>query len=158
MATPQHQFGGEERFTTGQEALFAALTDFELLARVIPDLETSELVDPQTLACVVRPGFSFLRGTMKLTIRLAETHPPDSAVITTTTRGIGTTIETSSDLRLEPDSSGTLLHWTAEVTKMSGLVATVSPSLVSAAADRVIRTAWDRIRAELGEPPAHSPD
>ncbi len=72
-------FGGEESFAAPPERLFGLLTDLDGLADTIPDLVSSHRVDDRTLECVVRPGFSFLRGTMRVTIRLGELNlPPES--------------------------------------------------------------------------------
>src|SRR4051812_43830427 len=75
MASPL-TFGGEETFSVPPERLFAALTDLDQLTKIIPDLVSSERIDERTLKCVVRPGFSFLRGTLKLQISIIDRQPP----------------------------------------------------------------------------------
>ena len=75
------QFGGEEVFAASQETVYAMLVDLDALAEGIPDVVSSERIDDRSLRAVVRPGFSFLRGTMKLKIELAELAPPTSALM-----------------------------------------------------------------------------
>ena len=82
-------FGGNESFSAPPEQVFATLTDLERLPRIIPDLISSEKVDNRTLNCVVRPGFSFLRGTLRMTITIVELKPPESASMKVTAAGIG---------------------------------------------------------------------
>ena len=89
MADKQIEFGGEERFEAPPEKVYGLLTDLDAMAATIPDLVSCEKVDERTLKCVVRPGFSFLRGTMRLTIALGETVPPNSATMTVAAQGIG---------------------------------------------------------------------
>ena len=67
------EFGGTEQFAAEPEKLYALLTDLDAMAGTIPDLVSAERVELRTLKCVVRPGFSFLRGTMRLPLRQTMT-------------------------------------------------------------------------------------
>jgi carbon monoxide dehydrogenase subunit G len=147
-ATPL-TFGGEEAFSATPERLFASLTDLDWLAKTIPDLVSAERVDERTLNCIVRPGFSFLRGTLRLTIGLADLHPPSEASMRLLATGIGIQIVVESKLQITPEGTGARLVWSATVAELKGLVATVSRSLISAAAEQVIRNAWRRVHETL---------
>lgn len=148
MAGPL-EFGGEERFEAPPQKVYALLTDLDAMARTIPDLVSSEKVDEQTLRCVVRPGFSFMRGTMKLAISLADCQPPEQAAMNVAAQGIGVSMAVVSQLRVVPEGDGTRLEWQARVEQLKGLIAAVSPGLIKAAADQVIRHAWGEVRKEL---------
>ncbi len=145
-------FGGSEMFSAPPEQVFAALTDLDRLPRLIPDLESAEKIDERTLKCVVRPGFSFLRGTLRMTITIVDLNAPRTASMKVSAAGIGAQIEVASSLDIAPTDSGTALSWSASVTELKGLVATISRPLISAAADQVIRKSWQRLRTELGAP------
>ena len=145
------QFGGEERFAAPPEKVYRLLTDLDAMAAVIPGLVSSEKVDEHSLRCVVRPGFSFLRGTMKLKITLGETVPPVSATIGVAAQGIGVSMDVVSQLNIGPDGDGSLLTWSARIEQLKGLISAVSPALIQAAADQVIRHAWTQVRKQLGE-------
>ena len=150
------EFGGEEHFRSPPDKLFAAMTDVRLIAQCIPDLTSSNAVDDRTLECVVRPGFSFLRGTLKVKIHVEDLDPPRHATSRVESSGIGQSIRLTSKMDIAPDDSqpgggGSKLVWKAEVTELKGLVATISPALVKGAADQVIRQSWAKIRAQLGE-------
>ena len=142
-------FGGEESFAVPPERLFAVLADLDQLAKIIPDLVSAEKIDDRTLHCVVRPGFSFLRGTLRLTISLVELHPPESALMTVAAAGIGAQIQVSSELQIAATETGSRLTWSAKAVELKGLAATISRPLISAAAEKTIRTAWQRVHAEL---------
>ncbi|HEX3870394.1 MAG TPA: SRPBCC domain-containing protein [Pirellulales bacterium] len=144
---PDIEFGGEESFTSPPERVFDVLTDLDHMARTIPDLVSSQRVDDHTLKCVVRPGFSFLRGTMKLTIAIADVHRPTDARMNVDASGIGVTMRVESQIRVESEGPGSKLLWTARVTQAKGLVASLSPALLRAAADQIIRHAWLQVRA-----------
>jgi carbon monoxide dehydrogenase subunit G len=63
--------------------------------------------------------------------------------------GIGATIEIDSRMRVEPAAEGSLLHWTAQVTRLEGLVATVSKPLIQAAAGQVAKSTWEKVRRRV---------
>jgi len=151
MATQPVQFGGDETFRATPERLYALLTDLDAMARTIPDLVSSERVDAQTLRCVVRPGFSFLRGTLKLTISLADLAAPEQAAMNVAAQGIGVSMRIASTLRIAAADAGSKLTWDARLEEVKGLAAALSPGLIKAAADQVIRHAWTQVRQQLGE-------
>lgn len=151
MAKQPIEFGGEECFAAPPAKVYALLTNLDSMAATIPDLVSSEKVDERTLRCVVRPGFSFLRGTMRLAIGLGETEPPERATMTVSAQGIGVSMDVVSHLGIAPDGTGSRLTWTAQIDELKGLISAVSPALVKAAADQVIRHAWRQVRQELGE-------
>ncbi len=145
------ELAGEERFSAPPEKLFDALTDVDLLAATIPDMQSCEKIDAGHLKCVVRPGFAFIRGTMKLDIELADLKRPQSATMRIAARGIGAEIDVESQFAIEADGAGSLMKWTGRVARMKGLVATVSPALVKAAAGQVLKSGWTQVRKQLGE-------
>lgn len=142
---------GVEHFSSKPDDVFRVLTDIDLMPTLIPDLQSSEKVDPQQLKCVVRPGFSFIRGKLNITIKLEDLAPPESAMMQIAARGIGTEIDIESRFNLSPEGEGTAMAWSANVTRLKGLVSAVSPALTSAAAGVVLRSGWTEIRKALGE-------
>jgi len=151
MASTPIEFSGEELFQASADRVYALLTDLDAMSQTIPDLVSSERAGDRMLKCVVRPGFSFLRGTMKLQIELADLAPPDRAVMQVAAQGIGVSMRIISQLQVAPEGSGARLTWSAQVDQLKGLVAALSPSLIKAAADQVIRHAWTQVRKQLGE-------
>ena len=49
MANQPIEFGGDERFAASPEKLYALLTDLDAMSAIIPDLVSSEKVDPATM-------------------------------------------------------------------------------------------------------------
>jgi carbon monoxide dehydrogenase subunit G len=144
------EFQGEELFACSPEKLFAALTDTEVLAATIPDLESSEKTGPHGMKCVVRPGFSFLRGTMKMDVAIKDLVPPKSAAMQVQAKGIGATLDIVSTMEIEPvDGGKAKLLWKARVEKLSGLVATVSRPLIQGAAGQVAKATWEKVRKRV---------
>ena len=143
------EFGGSERFDRSPAEVYGLLTDADRLPALLPDLVSCERIDESTLYCVVTPGFSFLRGKLKIRLSLVPDDAARSATITSEAKGIGVEIHTESRFTAQPDGAGCVLSWSSRVTHLRGLVTSVSTALVRAAAERVIRQTWDRVRAAL---------
>ena len=151
MSITGTQFGGEELFKADAKRLFDTLTDLDTLAGSIPDLVSAERPDAQTLKCVVKPKFSFLRATLRMTIRLSDLDPPHSANMRVESEGIGVSMQFVSSLAIESEGSGSRLRWMATIERAGGLMATVPAGLVKGAAEHIIRQAWQQVRNKLGE-------
>jgi carbon monoxide dehydrogenase subunit G len=100
---------------------------------------------------VVKPKFSFLRATMRLTITLSDVVPPRSATMHVAAEGIGASMQVASSLTIEPEGTGSRMVWRARIERTGGLMASVPGGLVKGAADQVIRQGWQQVREKLGE-------
>ncbi len=143
------RLGGEEHFQAPPERVYALLTDLQRVPAMIPGLESYEVDEQGILRCVVRPGFSFLRGTLRLAIRIEPVLAGRRAEMFVNAEGIGTGMEIRSTMTLENASGCTRLVWSAEVDQIRGLLAAVSPGLIEAAAGRVMAAGWDQLRHQL---------
>ncbi|MBS0207844.1 MAG: hypothetical protein JSS27_02720 [Planctomycetes bacterium] len=151
MSTAKYQFGGTETFKLPPGELFDIVTNLDNVASTIPDAESTERVDEQTLKAIVRPGFSFLRGKLTLTIRVLDKTFPSAARTSIDGQGIGMRVVVESHIRITPTDTGSQLDWEARVTELKGLIATISPSLIQSAAEQVIRNAWTQIHRRGGD-------
>jgi carbon monoxide dehydrogenase subunit G len=149
------EFGGQEAIASSGERVLAALGDLSFVARLLPDVESNEVVDERTLRAVVRPGFSFLRGKLNVTIVRAADPAPNELAYRVESKGVGVTVVVETLVHVEntatgsADSATAALTWSAQVTQLSGLVAAISKPLIRAAAEQVIGQCWQRLRAEL---------
>lgn len=145
-------FTGEERFSLDSQTLWERLADFEFLARTLPGVQRVESVGPETLVCRVKPDFSFLKGTLKLTLEMVDQQPPESARVRVFGKGIGTSLLVETAYNLSRDGSHTKLCWQSDVKEMRGMLKAVSRGLIEAAAMKVIAQAWVNLRNELETP------
>jgi carbon monoxide dehydrogenase subunit G len=155
MTSTVDTFTGEEDFDAPSERVFAALVDLNEdgpLAKSIPDLVSADGgEDGRTLNCKVKPGFSFIRATMKMTIELVESDPSQRlATMRITSAGIGASMKIDCRMSVVEREGGSRVRWEAHVLERRGLLAAVSPTLIRGAADTVIRNGWDAMRRELG--------
>jgi carbon monoxide dehydrogenase subunit G len=149
MSTPI-ELTGQEVFEAPVDRVYRELTDLNALAQTIPDAESCTCIDPTTLHAVVRPGFSFIRGKLKLAIKLAEQISGQFVKHTIEGSGIGLGMQAEADLRLEDmGDNRTRLHWTARVNKRSGLISMVGAGLIQGAMDKTIKDGWEKLRERL---------
>src|SRR5688500_18445750 len=151
MATSLEPFFGEETFAAPQAVVFGVLTDLDAVAAAMPGLVSSQKVDERTLKAVVRPGFSFMSGQVRMTLTLAEAQPPEFALMRVSAQSIGVSMNIESRLSLSPldDGRATRLAWEARVYDMKGLISAVPAGLVRAAAEKVITDGWKALRVRI---------
>lgn len=144
------ELSGSETFDAPPEKVFDTVTDLDKMKGLIPDLVSAEKDADGSLRCVLKPGFSFVRGTLKTTIRLTESTRPSLAVLRVSSAGIGMGMELESRLTLAPEAGGkTKMDWKGTVLERKGLIAAVSPGLIRGAAEKTVKDGWDKLRAML---------
>jgi carbon monoxide dehydrogenase subunit G len=143
------RFEGDQDFRQEPAELFGKLTDARFLVQCIPDVESVTSVEADRAALVVRPGFAFVRGTLELTLRVADTVAPTSARLLMTSKGIGSSSEVEAVLTLGPHEGGTRVHYTAEVKSLGGLLKMVPSGLIRGAAEKVVGDLWSAVAARL---------
>lgn len=153
---------GHEDFQLSRLELWDHMTDMEFLSRMVPDLERVVRSEPGVLVCRVRPGFSFLRGSLEITFETTKQQPPALVEMRVLGKGIGSSVSVltsfelvelaSDEMGKEPGSNSngkTRLHWTAEVQELGGLLKPISRDLVKAAAGRIVAQIWTNVQQEL---------
>jgi carbon monoxide dehydrogenase subunit G len=143
------RFEGDRNFALTPDDLFARLTDARFLVKCIPDVESVSVQEADHAALVLRPGFSFVRGTLDLTLQLADVVAPTSARVLLHSKGIGSTSDVEASLNFAGQEVGTRVHWVAEIKSLGGLLKMVPAGLVRGAAEKVINDAWTRVEQKL---------
>jgi carbon monoxide dehydrogenase subunit G len=143
------RFAGDREFALSPAEAHARLTDLSFLVGCIPDVETVRAIDADRAELVLRPGFSFVRGTLDVTLRLVERDAPN-ATFHLLSKGIGSSSEVQATLAVSENGAGSRVHWVAEVTSLGGLLKMVPAGLIRGAAEKVINDAWDRIGRAMG--------
>lgn len=152
------QLSGDEWFPIPPGELYDLLTDYRFLIRCFPDVVNLVSVDDERMVFKVRPGFSFVKGTIENTVEFLEKTPPTGAKMRVRGKGIGSSVTVDTQIELVDwlvtVESGALVpgskvHWTAQVIELGGLLKAVSQGLLQAAAEKSISVAWSKFRKEL---------
>lgn len=143
------RFEGEKDFPQPPEELWAKLSDAHFLVQCIPDVESVPEVEADHARLVLRPGFSFVRGTLEATLRVVDAAAPTAARYLVVNKGIGSSAEVEATVALTPHETGTRVRWTAEVKALGGLLKMVPAGLIRGAAQKVLNDAWNAVEAKL---------
>jgi carbon monoxide dehydrogenase subunit G len=132
-------FDGDKDFAQSPAQVWDKLTDARFLLECIPGVESVTRAERHEAAWKLRPGFSFVRGTLDVSLRIMETVPGSEAKLEVHSKGIGSSSDVEATFALTPiESGGTRVHWTAEVKSLGGLLKAVPQGLLKASAQKVI--------------------
>lgn len=142
---------GTKEFSLPRHELWAKLTDLNFLVDCVPDVSQVREVKKDSASLVLRPGFSFIRGTMDLEIGKLEEVPGEMAKLRMKTKGIGQNSEVESAFNLEDKDAGTLVRWSVDVQHLGGLLKAVPHGLIHAGAQKVVTDLLAGIERKLVE-------
>jgi carbon monoxide dehydrogenase subunit G len=143
-------FEGTKDFPQPPAEVWGKLTDARFLVGCVPGVESVKEATADRAVCVLRPGFSFVRGTLEVALQLADRVEPTSARLLVQGKGIGSSSEVEATMRLAPHDGGTRMAWTAEIKQLGGLLKALPKGLVKASAEKVLNDAWEVLKAKLG--------
>ena len=140
---------GDEKFDGPPDLLWQSLSRPEFLCQCFPGVDRVVRADDRSASLIVRPGFSFVRGTLEVSFEFAETDPPRSARVLIHIKGIGSSAELETRLEVLLADSGTRVTWSAEAIQVGGLLKAVSQGLMQGAAQKVAMDTWAEVRRRL---------
>ena len=143
-------FEGERIFSLPPDQLWPKLRDAAFLAQCIPDATPHEGGTRDKATATVHPGFSFMRGSLDVTIEVLGGQEPTSIHYLQKSKGIGSSSEVETMLTLTPSEQGTKVHWRSEVKSLGGLMKMVPSGLIRGAAQKVIEDGWKGVAEKLG--------
>jgi len=144
---------GEKLLKQPYGEVWRKLVDLQFLVRCIPDVAEVKSIEDPTANVVLRPGFSFIRGELQLSLTRQDAAEPERAAFLARTKGIGSTADVLAAMTLSNQDGGTLMRWTADVQQLGGLLKAVPRGLIQAAASKVITDLLAGIERELASQP-----
>jgi carbon monoxide dehydrogenase subunit G len=144
------RFEGQKDFIHhAPAALWEKLSDASFLTQCVPDVYQIARQERAEAVFSLRPGFAFVRGTLEVTLRIAEAVSPTSVRVVLHSKGIGTSSEVEAIMSLTPLETGTRVDWVAEVKQLGGLLKAVPHGLIRGAAQKVVQDAWNNVEKRL---------
>jgi carbon monoxide dehydrogenase subunit G len=144
---------GDKDLPQPRDLVWSRLTDLAFLVKCLPDVARIEEVGPQRARAVVRPGFSFVRGELQLTLERQADPGPFIAQYLARTKGVGTSTEVLATLTVSDNAqAGTRITWQAEIRELGGLLKAVPRGLIQAGAQKVVSDLLAAIDRELALP------
>jgi carbon monoxide dehydrogenase subunit G len=142
-------FEGDQELSRSPAELYPKLSDARFLVQCIPGGTVVGEPDADRAMCKVKPALSFVTGSLEVTAQVTERVPDSLVRVTLRSKGIGSSSDVEGVLTLTPQDGGTRLHWTADVTRLGGLLKAVPSGLIRGAAQKVINDVWDNVQAKL---------
>ncbi len=146
---PVLRFEGDKDFPHPPAAMWSKLSDPRFIVQSIPDVEAVVKAAADAAEFKLRPGFSFVRSTLEITLKVLEAVPSALVRFSAHSKGIGSTSEVESNLTFAPNGAGTRVHWTADINELGGLLKAVPQGLIKASAQKVINDLWAALEAKL---------
>ena len=118
------------------------------IAPCFPDLQSMEVLTPESFRAKVKVGLSVVRGTMDFDFKIAEKNPTSSAKLIGNGRGVGSTVEIQTAFTLNDAGAGTKVGWVADV-NVGGIVAGLGSKLLDSQSNRMVTQVVENIQVKL---------
>lgn len=145
-------FEGDRSFPLPLSDVAAKLSDAGFLAKCLPDAEVSEATSEKA-AWKLKPKLSFLTGSLNIEMTRTAHEPGKSVSFRVFAKAIGASSTMLSQLTFAESGGGTAVHWTGDLTEVTGLLKIVPKGLIEGSARKVIEDVWEAVSACLTEPP-----
>jgi carbon monoxide dehydrogenase subunit G len=143
------QFSGTTEINAPRDRVWSFVIDPEQVGWCGPGVESIEVVDESHFRARAKVGVGVVSARFAVNLELAEASPPDRAVIKASGQAPGSAVEATGEMSLSgPPEGPTTMSWQANVTIL-GTFAAVGARLVEGQANRMIKQAFDCMRAKL---------
>ena len=142
-------FEGHREFPLPIADVFAKLGDAAFIVSCLKDVDEVIAMSADHAEWKLRPGFSFIRGTLDIKMEILERIANTSIKVRLNSRGIGATSTVESTIAFQSKESGTAVDWSADITELTGLLKLVPKGLISSTAGKVIEETWGEIEKKL---------
>jgi carbon monoxide dehydrogenase subunit G len=128
---------GEQRIPTGQQAVWEALNDLEVLRACIPGCDSIEKISETEHHVALTAAVGPVKAKFKGKMHLGDLDPPHSYRIGFEGQGgVAGFAKGEAQVSLKPDGAGTLLSYTVHA-QVGGKLAQVGSRLIDAAAKKL---------------------
>ena len=143
------QFSGTTEINAPRDRVWSFVIDPEQVGWCGPGVESIEVVDESHFRARAKVGVGVVSARFAVNLELADATPPDRAVIKASGQAPGSAVEATGEMSLSgPPEGPTTMAWQANVTIL-GTFAAVGARLVEGQANRMIKQAFDCMRAKL---------
>ena len=143
------KFEGSVEIKARRERVWAFLMDPIQVGGCGPGVESIEVVDETHSKAKAKVGIGFISAIFTVDLEIAETRPPDRAVIKATGQAPGSAVYATATMVLrDGPGDSTVMDWAAHVL-IGGTMATVGARLIEGTADKMIAETFNCIRSKL---------
>ncbi len=120
------------------------------IAPCFPDLQSLDVLSPDSFKAKVKVGMSVVRGSMDFEFKVTDKVPPSSAKLMGTGRGVGSTVDIQTKFDLEEAGSGTKVSWAADM-NVGGIMAGLGSKLLDATSSKMVEQVIESLKSKLNE-------
>jgi uncharacterized protein len=143
-------FEGDKSFPLPVAEVAARLSDAGFLANCLPDAQVSEAT-PERALWKLKPKLSFITGSLNVEMTRTAHEAGKSVAFKVFAKAIGASSTVLTQLAFaEAEGGGTAVHWTGDLTEVTGLLKIVPKGLIEGSARKVIEDVWAAVGAKLG--------
>jgi carbon monoxide dehydrogenase subunit G len=112
---------GSQEISASPQQVWEFVTDPSNVATCLPDVQSSQVIDGNTLRAKMKFGIDFAKGMFDGTFRFSQISPPTKLKIDGDAKGLGSAVKIAIELTLEGGEKETTLNWKVDVL-ISGLL------------------------------------
>jgi len=142
------KFGGDFEVARSPEDVYDFLTDPHKFAPLLPDFQGMEVQDERHFAVKVNVGISYIKGTAKVKMELAEAIRPNRAQYKGQGSVAGGNVSFTAGFDLAPAGGGTKVAWQGEA-QIFGRLTSVAGGLLEPLGKKNVQKLIDGLQAAL---------
>jgi carbon monoxide dehydrogenase subunit G len=143
------KFEGTLEIRAPRDRVWTFLMDPNQVGSCGPGVESIEVVDETHFKAKAKVGIGFISARFSVDLEIAETQPPDRALIKAHGQAPGSAVDGTATMTLRDGAEGgTAMDWAADV-MIGGSLASVGARMIEGTANKMIKQTFDCIRTKL---------
>jgi len=143
------KFEGTVEIRAPRDRVWTFLMDANQVGSCGPGVESIEVVDETHFKVKAKVGIGFISARFNVDMEIAETQPPERAVIKAHGQAPGSAVDATATMSLRDGTDGaTLMDWAADVL-IGGSLASVGARMIEGTANKMIGQTFECIRTKL---------
>ena len=142
-------FEGSVAINAPREKVWAFVIDPDQVGQCGPGVEKIEVIDETHFKATAKVGIGFISARFNVNMELAETDPPDRALIKAHGQAPGSAVDATAQMNLsDGEDGGTVMDWWADV-NLSGTLASVGARMIEGTANKMIGQTFSCMKTKL---------
>jgi carbon monoxide dehydrogenase subunit G len=119
------------------------------MVTVMPDLESSKIIDQSNFEAKIKVGISIVRGTVDMRFSLVDQTPNSHAKLVGDGSGAGSKMRIESTFDLSSEEKGnTAVSWSADA-NVSGVISGIGGSMLKSQSEKMVSQIIANIKKKL---------
>lgn len=131
-----------------RSAVWDFLMNPQDIAPCIPDIQSMEVLSPDSFRAKVKVGISLVKGIMDFEFKTTDKVPPSSAKLVGSGHGVGSTVDIRTGFTLEEIGNGTKVGWAADM-KIGGVMAGLGSKLLDSTSTKMVEQVIENLKSKL---------